>query len=64
MDIKSKFINTYVVTSASVHDSKTTDDLLNENDEGQEFYADIAYTGENQEETIAKHKMINKFHEK
>jgi IS5 family transposase len=46
---KSKFINTYVVTSASVHDSQTTDDLLNENDEGQELYADSAYTGENQE---------------
>jgi len=64
VDTKSKFINTYVVTSASVHDSQATDDLLNENDEGQELYADSAYTGDNQEKTIAKHKMVNKVHEK
>lgn len=64
VDTKSKFINTYAVTSASVHDSQATDDLLNENDEGQELYADSAYTGENQEETIASYKMKNKVHEK
>ncbi|MBK5210240.1 MAG: transposase [Flavobacteriaceae bacterium] len=64
MDTKSKFINTFVVSSASVHDSQATDDLLDENDEDQELYADSAYTGEIQEETIAKHKMINKVHEK
>ena len=64
VDAKSKFINTFVVTSASVHDSQATDDLLNENDEGQELYADSAYTGETQEETIASYKMINKVHEK
>ena len=57
VDTKSKFVNTFVVTSASVHDSQATDDLLDENDEGQELYADSAYTGENQEETIAKHKI-------
>lgn len=64
VDVKSKFINTFVVTSGSVHDSQATADLLNENDEGQELYADSAYTGENQKETIASHKMINKVHEK
>jgi IS5 family transposase len=47
-----------------VHDSQATDDLLNENDEGQELYADSAYTGETQEETIALCKMINKVCEK
>ncbi len=64
VDTKSKFINTFVVTSASVHDSQATEDLLNEIDEGQELYADSAYTGENQEVTIAKHKMTNKVHKK
>ena len=64
VDVKSKFINTFVVTSASVQNSLATDDLLDENDEGQELYAESAYTGETQEETIALYKMINKVHEK
>lgn len=64
VDTKSKFINTFVVTSASVHDSQAIDNLLNENDLGQELYADSAYTGGDQEAIIAKHKMINKVHEK
>ena len=64
VDTKSKFINTYTVTSASVHDSRAIDDLLTDKDKGQELHADSAYTGENQEEIIAKHKMINKVHEK
>lgn len=62
VDTKSKFINTYLVTSASVHDSQATDGLLDEKDEGQELYADSAYTGEIQEGTISKHKMMNKVH--
>jgi len=64
VDTKSKFVNTFTVSCASVHDSQATDDLLNENDEGQELHADSAYTGVNQEETIAKYKMINNVHEK
>jgi transposase, IS5 family len=64
VDTKSKFINSYVVTDASVHDSQVLDDLLNQKDEGQELNADSAYTGEDQEKVIAKYKMINKVHEK
>ena len=64
VDTKSKFINTFVVTDASVHDSQATENLLDEKDEGQELYADSAYTGEKQEETIAQYKMINKAHVK
>lgn len=64
VDVKSKFINKYKVTNASVHDSQATDNLLDEKDEGQQLYADSAYTGEKQEETISRHKMINKVHEK
>ena len=54
--IKRKFINTFAVTDASVHDSQALDDLLNENDEGQDLYADSAYTGVEQEKTIAKYE--------
>ena len=64
VDTKSKFINTFAVTDASVHDSQPLDALLTEKDEDQELHADSAYTGENQEITIKKHKMINKVHEK
>ena len=48
-DVKTKLIENYIVTDASVHDSKTTAELLTEKDEGQPFYADSAYTGQEQE---------------
>jgi len=64
VDTKSKFINTYVVTDASVHDSQALEDLLDEKDEGQILHADSAYTGEEQEKTIEKYQMKNKVHEK
>ena len=61
---RGKFIKKYTVSDASVHDSQALDDLLEEEDIGQDLYADSAYTGEKQEETIAKYKMKNKVHEK
>ena len=64
IDNKGKFINTFVVTDASVHDSQATEDLLDQKDKGQDLYADSAYTGEEQEKTIAKYRMNNKVHEK
>jgi IS5 family transposase len=64
VDAKSKFINTYIVTDASVHDSQALDALLNEKDKGQPIYADSAYTGEDQENVITKHEMKNEVHEK
>ena len=64
IDNKGKFINTFVVTDASVHDSQATEDLLDQKDKGQDLYADSAYTGEEQEKTIAKYRMNNKLHEK
>ena len=57
VDTKSKFINTYTVTDASVHDSQALDNLLDKKDEGQILHADSAYTGEEQEKTIEKYKM-------
>jgi IS5 family transposase len=64
IDTKSKFINTYCVTDASVHDSQALANLLDEKDEGQTLHADSAYTGEDQESTIAGYKMENQVHEK
>ena len=64
VDTKSKFIDKFKVTDASVHDSQALDDLLTEKDEKQDFYADSAYTGEDQEKVISKYKMKNKVNEK
>lgn len=63
-DTKTKLILTYHVTDASVHDSQTLGNLLNEKDKKQDLYADSAYTGEDQEKIIRKIKMKNKVHEK
>jgi len=64
VDAKSKFINSYIVTDASVHDSQALNALLNEKDKGQPLFADSAYTGEDQESVISKHEMKNEVHEK
>lgn len=64
VDTKSKFIDNYTVTDASVHDSQPLEDLLTENDKGQDLFGDSAYTGEDQEKVISKYEMINKAHEK
>jgi IS5 family transposase len=64
VDTKSKFIDDYVVTDASVHDSQPLDDLLSSKDKGQTLHADSAYTGQEQEKVIEKYKMINQVHEK
>ena len=64
VDAKSKFINTYTVTDASVHDSQALADLLDTKDKGQTLHADSAYTGEEQEKTISTFKMKNRVHEK
>jgi transposase, IS5 family len=58
-DAKSKIITKYKVTDASVHDSQVIDYLLDSNDEGEDFYADSAYTGPKQEATIESKKMNN-----
>jgi len=64
VDKKSKFIDKYIVTDASVHDSQPLDNLLTEKDNNQGLYADSAYTGEKQENIINKKNMINKVHQK
>lgn len=64
VDSKSKFIDKYKVTDASVHDSQPLDELLDKSDKGQPLYADSAYTGEKQKKIIRKYRIKNKVHEK
>lgn len=63
-DVKTKLIEEYEVTDASVHDSQAIEGLLTEQDDGQPLYADSAYTGEEQEKVYKKKKVINKIIEK
>lgn len=64
VDTRSKFIDRYLVTDASVHDSQALDGLLEEQDEGQDLHADSAYTGKDQENTIARNRMNGRVNEK
>lgn len=57
-DAKSKVITKYVATDASVHDSQTLLDLLDEKDEHQPIYADSAYVGEELHEKLATDKKM------
>ncbi|MBN1952609.1 MAG: IS5 family transposase [Bacteroidales bacterium] len=63
-DVKTKLIEEYEVTDASVHDSQTIENLLTEKDEGQHVYADSAYTGQEQELVYEKKKIVNMINEK
>jgi transposase, IS5 family len=64
IDDKSKLIDTYMVSDASVHDSKILDLLLSESDENQPLYADSAYTGPSNEHSILDCNMTNQVCEK
>ena len=45
VDKGSKFIKEGVTTDASVHDSKPVKELVDENDRGEDLFADSAYIG-------------------
>ena len=65
IDNKQKFIDTYCVTTASTHDSQALETLLDKkNDKGHDLYADSAYSGKNQDETISEYEINNKVHER
>jgi IS5 family transposase len=59
-DAKSKLIVKYQVTDASVHDSQVIDNLLDEKDANEDFYADSAYRGQKQQNIISQKEMIDK----
>jgi IS5 family transposase len=63
-DEKSKLIDTYTVTDASVHDSGETEPLLTEKDKGQPLHGDSAYSGEPVAQIVEKKEMVNHIHEK
>jgi len=64
VDAKSKLIDGYVVTDASVHDSQALGDLISEQDAGQALYADGAYASEQLDEVVKRCKMINRIHQR
>lgn len=63
-DAKTKFIERYVVSTASLHDSKTVEKLLGNEDEYQPLYADSAYSGKPVEEILDARNVIGMIHEK
>jgi len=64
VDGKSKLIDAYTVTDASVHDSQETEAVLSEADKGQSLHADSAYSGEPISLVVEQKQMINQIHEK
>jgi IS5 family transposase len=63
-DAASKLVVKYLVTAANVHDSQSIEELLDEKDEGEDFYGDSAYSGEPQEKIICEKGMNSKVCEK
>lgn len=64
-DTGSKIILKYVTTDASVHDSQALEGLLDaETDAGQDLNGDSAYTGQKQEDAIARAQMNGQICEK
>lgn len=63
-DSKSKLIDSYTVTDASVHDSQEIENLLEEKDKGQGLHADSAYSGEKVKGIVQQYEMKNHIHEK
>lgn len=62
VDQKSKLIDGYQVTDASVHDSQALESLLDETDKGQSLHADSAYTG--QSDILDRYQVEDQIHEK
>lgn len=64
VDSGSKLIKTYTVTDASVHDSKAVGDLMEKDDEGQDFFADSAYVGDAVSNVLDDSKMTTQIIER
>jgi IS5 family transposase len=63
-DSKTKLIETFIVTDASVHDSQPVEYLLTEKDADQPLHADSAYTGEELEKVYKSKNVIPLINEK
>lgn len=64
IDAKSKLIDEFEVTPASVHDSQVLEELLDETDSGQPMWADSAYDSKEIRKALRKHKMGSRIHKK
>lgn len=64
VDEKSKLINSYEVTDASVHDSQVLPKLLNKKDKNQRLHADSAYRSTKTEKMLRQKKITSRIHEK
>lgn len=62
VDKKTKLIQRFTITDASVHDSQTLADIINEGD--KELYADSAYKSEAIDKELASKNIKNQIHEK
>ena len=57
MDKVSKFIKKGVTTNASDHDSKPVKELVDENDRGEDLFADSAYIGKGVKRVMRKYNL-------
>jgi len=64
VDRQTKLIKKAVVTHAAVHDSQALESLLDKGDAGKPIYADSAYSGKAQLQTIEKRKAYPRVNEK
>ena len=64
MDGKHKFIRQYDVTNASVHDSQVVGDILDQNNGGQDVYADSASVGEEVWKLLKEEGLRSQINEK
>ena len=62
VDKKTKLIQSFTVTDASVHDSQTVADMINEGD--KELYGDSAYKSEAIDKELGSKHINNQVHEK
>ncbi|HCS52586.1 MAG TPA: hypothetical protein DIW81_13505 [Planctomycetaceae bacterium] len=63
IDVEHKFIRTYEVTSAAVHDSQVVKQILDPKNTDQEFYADSAYVSPAISQALATGNFQNCIHE-
>jgi IS5 family transposase len=64
IDKKSKIIQKFIVTDASVHDSQEMEKLLTDEDEHHELYGDGAYSGDPIKQVLKRKFIRNRIHEK
>jgi len=62
VDVKHKFIRTYTVTSAEVHDSQEFEALLDKRNSKRTVYADSAYRSEEAEKMLREKGYISRVH--